>query len=138
MILVMRIKLSIVKRKSDVFLKKEFNSMGSEAQVSRALRHLVDEGLVVRVGVGIYAKAKLSVISKQPIPVRPVSVLAPQVLTKLGVAVYPSKLTREYNRGATTQIPSDNVVNTGPRRITRRLGFGNQSIVYENDYAQSA
>lgn len=138
MILVMRMKLSITKRKCDVFLKSEFSSMGSEAQVSRALRHLVEEGLVVRVGVGVYARAKLSVISKQPIPVRPVSVLAPEVLKKLGVDVYPSRLTQDYNCGKTTQVPADNVVNTGPRRITRKLGFGNQSIVYENDYALSA
>jgi len=138
MVLETRIKMSISRKKSDVVLKNEFTAMGSEAQVTRVLRNLVNEGFIVRMGVGVYAKAKISVISKKPIPVRPVSVLAPEALKKLGVNVFPSTMAREYNEGKTTQIPRDNVVNTGRRRIRRKLGFGNQTIKYENDYAGRA
>lgn len=126
-----RIKMSISRKKSDVVLRSELSAMGSEAQVTRALRNLVAEGFIVRIGLGVYAKAKISVISKKPIPVRPVSVLAPEALTKLGVEVFPSSLARDYNEGKTSQIPRDNVMNTGRRRIKRKLGFESQTIQYE-------
>lgn len=71
-----RIKMSIFRKKSEVVLRSEFSTIGSAAQVTRALRNLVSVGFIVRIGVGIYAKAKISVISKKPIPVCPVSVLA--------------------------------------------------------------
>lgn len=80
-----RIKMSIFRKKSHVVLRSEFSTIGSAAQVTRALRNLVSVGFIVRIGVGIYAKAKISVISKKPIPVRPVSVLGPEALQKLGV-----------------------------------------------------
>ncbi len=135
MIIEKRIKMSIIKRKDNVFLKCEFSTMGSEAQVTRALRNLVEDGVIVRFGLGVYAKAKKSALTGKPIPVRPVSVLAPDALRKMGVDVYPSKLVQEYNAGRTTQIPANDVVNTGRRRINRKLAFGNQQITYENDYA---
>jgi hypothetical protein len=135
MIIENRIKISISKRKDDVFLKRDFMAMGSEAQVTRALRQLVASGFIIRFGVGVYAKAKKSALTGKPIPVRPVAVLAPDALKKMGVEVFPSKLVQDYNAGRTTQIPANEVVNTGRRRISRKLAFGNQKITYENDYA---
>lgn len=133
MILAERMKRAIAGRKDEVFVRAEFAKMGSEAQVSRALRQLVSSGVVVKLGVGVYAKAKKSVLSGASIPVKPVDVLAPIALQKLGVTVYPSQNIRQYNSGKTTQIPAGNVLNTGSRRIARKLGFGKQTIVYENN-----
>ena len=64
---------------------------------------------------------------------RPVDVLAPIALKKLGVKDYPSKSTQEYNAGKTTQIPAGTVLNTGDRRIVRKIGFGKREVVYENN-----
>ncbi len=121
----------VVASPADVFLRTEFASFGSERQVSRALHTLLDVGLLVRLGVGVYARAKLSSLSGKPIPVRPLTVLAPEVLEKLGLLVFPSQAVREYNEGRSTQIPRDNVINTGTRRVCRRLSFGKQIIRYE-------
>ncbi|MCE2048776.1 hypothetical protein, partial [Burkholderia pseudomallei] len=87
-----------------------------------------------KIGVGVYAKAKRSALSGKPIPVEPVEFLAPEALKKLGVKVYPSRRTAEYNAGQTTQIPAGVVINTGNRRISRKLGFGQKTIEYENNY----
>ncbi|VVD78462.1 hypothetical protein PAQ31011_01005 [Pandoraea aquatica] len=125
---------SLRKRRSDVFLRADFAGLGSEAQLSRALRELVDAGTIVKLGVGVYAKAKPSALSGKPIPVRPVEVLAPQVFKRLGVKTYPSRLVAAYNAGATTQLPANVVINTGNRRIARKLGFGRQFIQYENNF----
>lgn len=122
------------KQKTDVFLRADFAALGSAAQLSRALRGLVDAGMVVKLGVGVYAKAKPSVLSGKPIPMHPVEVLAPQVLERLGVKTYPSRLVAAYNAGSGTQLPANVVINIGCRRITRRLGFGRQFIQYETDF----
>lgn len=124
---------SVARKKDDVFLRNEFSKMGSEAQVSRALRHLVERGVVVKLGVGVYAKAKKSVLSGAAIPVKPVGILGPVALRKLGVKIYPSQIAQAYNAGESTQIPAGNVVNVGARRINRKLGFGKQTIIYETN-----
>ncbi|VVE45825.1 hypothetical protein PCA20602_04413 [Pandoraea capi] len=128
---------SIRKRRAIVFLRSDFASLGSEASLSRALRELIDAGAIVRLGFGVYAKAKRSVLSGRPIPVRPIEVLAPQVLKRLGVKTYPSRLITAYNEARSTQLPMDVVINTGPRRIARKLGFGKQFILYESSTEKS-
>ncbi len=124
---------SLAHRKDDVFLRNEFARMGSDAQISRALRHLVERGIVVKLGIGVYAKAKKSVLSGAPIPVKPVGILGGAALKKLGVQIYPSRIAQAYNKGESTQLPAGNVVNVGQRRINRKLGFGTQVIIYETN-----
>lgn len=126
-----RIKRSIALRADDVFVRSEFEKFASPAQISRALRQLVQAGRLVKLGVGIYAKAKRSVLSGQAIPVRPVDVLAPQVLAKLGVDVQPGRLAAAYNTGESLQVPAGTTLNTGRRRISRRIGFGGREVMYE-------
>jgi len=130
-----RLKVSIAQSKDDVFLRREFARFGSAAQVSHVLRHLVDDGLLVKLGIGVYAKAKRSVLSGSAIPVKPVDVLALAALKKLGVHVAPSQLTAAYNSGKSTQLPAGTVLNTGTRRISRKLGFGGRFIKYEANRA---
>lgn len=133
MVIEERIYRSIMRRKDDVFVRNEFAALGSEAQVSRALSKLVSRGVIVKLGVGIYAKSKKSVLSGEAIPVKPLSVLAPIALQKLGVETFPSLLTQAYNSGQTTQLPTGNVLNIGKRRVSRKLGFGQQTIAYETN-----
>lgn len=133
MTLVERMKKAVAAERDDVLLRSELAGMGSVAQVSRALRRLLAEGTIVKLGAGVYAKAKRSVLSGNPIPVRPLGVLAPIALGKLGVAVYASQMTQEYNAGLTHQIPAGNVINTGTRRISRKLFFGQQTVIYERN-----
>ena len=126
-----RIKRSVANQAEGVFLRAEFERFGSPAQVGRALRQLTSEGALVRLGLGVYAKAKTSVLTGQPIPARPLEVLAPEALKKLGIAVTPSRLMQDYNTGRSTQVPSGIVLNTGKRRIARRLSFNAQAVQYE-------
>jgi len=127
-----RLKRSIALRKAEVFLRSEFSGFGSPAQLSRALRHLIAGGVLVRLGLGVYAKAKPSVLTGRPIPIRPLEVLAPQVLHKLGVKTQAGCAAREYNTGSTLQLPGGIVLDTGSRRINRKLGFGGRYVTYEN------
>ena len=127
-----RIRRSIRSRSDLVFRPTDFQPFGSEASVKRALKELTDIGVLVRLGVGIYAKAKPSVISGKPIPIQPLEVLGPQALTKLGVRLKESFQTAEYNAGRSTQVPTGIVVNIGKQRISRKIGFNGKFIKYEN------
>jgi hypothetical protein len=126
-----RIKRSVRGRTDLVFRPADFLAFGSEASVKRALKELTSIGVLVRLGVGIYAKAKPSVISGKPIPIQPLEVLGPQALAKLGVRLKESFQTAEYNSGRSTQIPTGIVVNIGKQRISRKIGFNGKFLQYE-------
>jgi hypothetical protein len=53
-------------------------------------------------------------------------------LTRLGVTLTESTRIRDYNAGLTTQVPTGIVVNTGRRRITRKIGFNGKFVEYEH------
>jgi len=95
------------------------------------LKDLTDAGVFVKLGMGIYAKAKPSVISGKPIPAQPLEVLGPQALIKLGVRLKESAQTAEYNSGRSTQIPTGFVINIGRQRVSRKIGFNGKFLEYE-------
>lgn len=127
-----RIRRSIRSRADLVFRPADFLPFGSEASVKRALKELMDIGVLVRLGVGIYAKAKPSVISGKPIPIQPLEILGPQALTKLGIRLKESFQTAEYNSGRSTQVPTGIVVNIGKQRVSRKIGFNGKFLKYEH------
>ena len=57
---------SIAKRKGEVVLRSDFAELGSASQISRALKELLKDGKIVRLGYGVYAKAKLNIFSGKP------------------------------------------------------------------------
>ena len=126
-----RIKRSASNRANQVYRPTDFQSFGSEASVKRALKDLTDAGVFVKLGMGIYVKAKPSVISGKPIPAQPLEVLGPQALIKLGVRLKESAQTAEYNSGRSTQIPTGVVVNIGRQRVSRKIGFNGKFLQYE-------
>lgn len=128
-----RIRSKITSSLEDVFLRRDFDGLGSPSQLSRALQRLLASGILVRLGLGVFARAKPSVLSGKPIPIRPLDVLAPLVLQRLGVTAGPGRLTAAYNAGQTSQLPAGLRVNTGGRRISRRLGFGGRFVEYERE-----
>lgn len=127
-----RISRSIAQRDSVVVLRSDFAHMASDSQVGRVLTRLVDEGRLVRVSKGAFAKARINKFTSQPTAAGTLEAIAAELFRKLGIAVQPSTLVAEYNSGQSTQIPMGAVVNTGRRRITRKVTVGNSSLTYEN------
>jgi hypothetical protein len=69
-----KIEQRIVRKKGeDVFLTREFRKLGGEDQVLRALRSLVDEGRLVRLGYGVYGRAIVSRLSGKPMLYSPLN-----------------------------------------------------------------
>lgn len=120
----------IVRKKESVFLRNDFFDLGGYDQVGRALKYLVDDNKLVRIGYGLFAKAKVSSLTGEIIPVSNLPNLAKEALGRLGVTVMPSKAETEYNEGRSTQIPTGRLIGV-KNRINRKISFKGASIKYE-------
>lgn len=129
--LVDRIKASIGRSKAEVFLRKDFEKFGDYDQVGRALRSIAKDGRLVRVGYGVYAKARPSVLTGKPIPKASLVVIGLEAMRKLGVNADIGESARAYRDGKSTQIPMATVLSIGKARVVRKIGFGKRVIRYE-------
>jgi hypothetical protein len=120
------------KKRDAVFLPREFADLGGEDQVLRALRRLTEDGLLVRLGYGVYGRAVKSRLSGQPMLYSPNGFIgaARQALDKLGVAWEATEAERAYNEGRSTQVPVNPVVRV-KGRFRRQLRYGNAELVLE-------
>jgi len=126
-----RIEMSLRRSASKVFVRKDFDKFGGYDQVGRALRGVINKGLLIKAGYGVYVKAKTSKLTGKPIPVVPLIEVGLEALTKLGVKPELGTAAKDYRDGKTTQMPMSAVLNVGSSRISRRIGFGKKSIRYE-------
>ena len=129
---------SIARRKGEVVLRSDFAELGSASQISRALKELLKDGKIVRLGYGVYAKAKPSIFSGKPSTRVSLEELAFEALQKLGVNVKLGRAQTAYASGKTTQIPMRATFNTGRKRVSRKLTVGIRTVEYENDYRARA
>lgn len=128
-----KIKARIARRKGeDVFLTREFSDLGGEDQVLRALRGLVREGQLVRLGYGVYGRAFKSSLTGKPVLRSTDGFIgaARQALDKLGVRWDLTEAQRAYNEGRSTQIPVNPVVRV-KGRFSRHLRYGNSELRLE-------
>jgi hypothetical protein len=128
-----RIAAQIARSDDQVFLKREFRRLGCDRHVGRALRQLVDEGQLIRLGYGVYGRAIISRLSGEPILAAEGGFIGAsrQALDKLGVAWEPTKAQRAYNEGRSTQVPVNPGVRVVKSRITRKLRHQDYELVME-------
>lgn len=117
-------------RKRNVFLRADFDTLGSYDAVGRALRQLTDKGRLVQIGYGLYAKAEESPFTGRPAPVVGINKLATEALARLGKSAQPSSANTAYNRGASTQVPTGRTVAVRDR-IVRRIGYDGNYVTFE-------
>lgn len=129
---------SIARRKGEIVLRADFEAMGSASQISRVLKQLIEAGKIVRLGYGVYAKARPSLLSGKPVPRVSLEELAQEALEKLSVPVQLGRAQADYAEGKTTQIPVRTTFNTGQRRISRKITVGISTVRYENHYRARA
>ncbi|ULH06459.1 DUF6088 family protein [Alcaligenes faecalis] len=132
-----RLLRSVKKRSGNVILRADVASLGSPTQLTQALNALQSKGVLVRIGKGVYAKTKRSAVTGNKVPAGSLESLSKEVMGKLGVKTYPSQSSTSYNSGKTTQVPGKLVINTGARRIQRKITVGGRGLVYENDYQRA-
>src|ERR1700733_14731199 len=127
-----KVETRIARKRDDVFLPREFADLGGEDQVLRALRSLVRDNRLVRLGYGVYGRATVSRLSGKPILYSQSGFIgaARQALNKLGVAWEPTDAERAYNEGRSTQVPVNPVVRV-KGRFSRRLRYRDSELVLE-------
>jgi len=128
-----RLLKSIQQRSGNVIIRSEVSALGGKTQTSEALKNLTNKGILIKIGKGIYAKTRIS-SSGAVIPAASLEVLAPEILRKLGIKAQASLTANENQLGNSTQLPGKLVVNTGSRRISRKITVGGRRLFYENNY----
>jgi hypothetical protein len=126
-----RIEARMARKGDTAFLTREFADLGGERQVLRALRQLVDEGKLVRLGYGAYAKAERSPLTQQPMLAGDgFGPVARQLLDKLRVDWEPTEAERAYNEGRSTQVPMTPRVRLRSR-FARKLRYKTMELAFE-------
>jgi hypothetical protein len=122
----------IARRRDEVFLTREFRDLGGEDQVLRALRGLVRDGRLVRLGYGVYGRAETSRLSGKPMLAAAGGFIgaARQALDKLGVSWEPTDAQRAYNEGRSTQVPVNPAVRV-KGRFARHLRYQDTELRLE-------
>lgn len=118
--------------RGSVVLRKDFNDLGSYRQISRAIKNLIAEKQLVKVGTGIYAKAYLSKYSDTPLIKNGTDTTLRAALKRLGIAYEPGSAEKAYNEGKTTQVPARNIVRL-KSRCRRRIGYKNSELIFEKN-----
>ena len=121
-----------------VWLTRDFHTSGSATQVHRALKTLVDEASLARIGVGMYVEPRISSVTGELVPPGSLETLAAEAMRRLNIKVGPGTAARAYNSGETNQLPGQLVANTGRRKIQRVIEVGGRRLLYEHGLAQAA
>ena len=108
----------------------DFLDLSDRDQVMRALRKLIAKNLIMKVGQGVYVKAKESKLTGKIIPQIGLAEIGKAVAKKLNIKVLPSRYELWYNEGKTTQVPSGKVIAI-KGTILRKIGFNGVYIIYE-------
>lgn len=130
-----RMQDKIRKSRRTVFLRDDFESLGGYDQVGRALRQLVRQGRLVRIGKGLYAKARKNRITGKLMLTAPggFDQVSKEALNRLGVKWQPASAEKAYQAGS-TQIPARVVIKvTGP--FQRRIAYGKYRLGIERTSA---
>lgn len=131
--IIQRMKRSINRRKGEVVLTRDFKDFGSVSSVTAAMKQLVEEGVLYRIGLGVYAKTMRSQRTGRFIPRTSLASLAEEAFEKLGIKFQPGRALRNYAEGKTMQIPVRIRYDVFGRRIKRKLQIGGNQIFYENN-----
>lgn len=124
------IRQRVARSRRNVFLRSDFDALGSYDAVGRALKQVVGSGKLVQIGYGLYAKAAVSPFSGKPAPVVGIRKLAAEALRRLGKSAVSSEAEQSYNSGRSTQVPTGRAL-VVKDRVRRRIGYDGNYVVLQ-------
>lgn len=125
-----RIGRKISRSKRNVFMRESFKDFGSYDAVGRALKRKTDNGQLIQISKGIYAKAEISRITGRPAPLIGIKALASEALKLLGYQVSAASSEQNYNQGRSTQVPTGRILAVN-KALRRRIGYDGKYVVFE-------
>ncbi len=117
---------------SAVVLRADLNDCGDPRQVSRALKALVEDGDLIKLGYGVYVKAEKTPYSDQSIMTVSLAEACAEALNRLGVRWELGQAIKDYNKGKTQQVPAKFIVRLKDR-FRGQLGVGSRKVVFERE-----
>lgn len=85
------------------------HSNQAQLRLNRALRTFMDEGIIIKISHGLFAKAEpMSIPGRkiQAVLTEPFETVVTEALDKLGIKWELGSAIRDYNAGKTTQVPA--------------------------------
>lgn len=128
--LLYKIEKYVGKTRNYVILSRDFEKLADKRQVSRALRLLVQEGKLIKIGYGVFTKAHYSERLKKPVVESNLKTVFLEALTRLNVRWELGKAEQDYNAGRSTQVPAFTSVKL-KSRLRRDIAYGNLRLRYE-------
>jgi hypothetical protein len=120
----------ISKSRAKVFVPGDFKDIASYPQIMRALKLLIADEKIIKIGYGVYSKAAINQFTKRPRPLFDPVTTARAMFKKLKIKWNYSPAVIAYNRGETTQIPVKNFfILDKKRRFTRTAGYIKETYV---------
>lgn len=111
-------------------LRKDIEDLGSPRQVSRAFQALLEEGVLVKIGYGIYVKTRQASFTEDRYIPGGLLNATREALTKLGIAWSPSQAEYAYQMGQTQQVPAHSATQL-KKRFRRHLSYRDVELRFE-------
>jgi hypothetical protein len=125
-----RISLKIKRSRRYVFERKDFENFASYDQVGRALNQLIDKCELMKLGYGLYTKARLNSLTDKLMPTHPggTDALMREILKMKGVDFVMDSLSLQSFAGGSTQIPSSVNYSWNLKQFNRRSIVGSRVL----------
>ena len=124
-----RIQKRLSRSKRYVFVRADFKDIAGYDQVGRVLCGLVKSGELLKVGYGVYTKARKNPITGRLMPACPggSDAVILEALERLNIGYSLGRSSTKYLSGESTQIPAYTQIQT-PYRFKRRLSVGSSRL----------
>lgn len=125
-----KIQTRVKRSKRTVFLRADFKDIAGYDQVGRALREMVSSKELIKIGYGLYVRARLNRITGDPMPDNQGgadSVLI-EAMERLGKDYKIDELSLMNMEGKSTQIPAKVSIKPTSSRFTRKIEIGQQGV----------
>lgn len=130
MTILSKVKTRVKRSKGSVFLRSDFKDIADYDQVGRALRQLVKEELLMKIGYGLYVRARVNRITGKLMPDNPAGAdgVVIEAMEKLGVEYRFDDASELNFSGKSTQIPANVKIQPKSARFTRKIAIGKQLV----------
>jgi hypothetical protein len=123
------------RKRTPVLLREDFLDLSDYDQIGRALRNLSRQGKLIKIGYGLYAKARISSLTGKSTLTEPLPVLAKIALERIGVSITITQAETEYIEGRSTQVPTGRMIGV-EGRVARKIMYKDVQISYERKSAR--
>ena len=125
-----RIYQKIKRSRRYVFERKDFDNYASYDQVGRVLKQLVDKGILMKIGYGLYTKAAINSLTNKPMPTSPggTDAIMREILKLRGVDFEMDAMSLRSINGESTQIPASIKYSWDAKQFNRNLKVGNRVL----------